>query len=152
MKDARKKRFDPVLVWRFDRFDRSTTHLVTSLDEFNHLGVDFISFMENIDTSSPMGKAMFTITSAISELEADIIRERVISGLANAKAKGARLGRPKAELDISELISLREKGLTVRALAKELDVSIGLVHKTLKNCCPKTLDNSRVGFREMAVQ
>jgi len=152
MNDARKKRFDAVLVWRFDRFARSTKHLVTSLDEFNHLGIDFISFMENIDTSSPVGKAMFTITSAISELEADIIRERVISGLANAKAKGARLGRPKAELDISELISLREKGLTVRALARELDVSIGLVHKTLKNCCPKSLDNSRVGFREIAVQ
>jgi len=152
MNDARKKRFDAVLVWRFDRFARSTKHLVTSLDEFNHLGIDFISFMENIDTSSPMGKAMFTITSAIAELEADIIRERVISGLANAKAKGARLGRPKAELDISELISLREKGLTVRALARELDVSIGLVHKTLKNCCPKSLDNSRVGFREIAVQ
>jgi DNA invertase Pin-like site-specific DNA recombinase len=150
--DARKERFDVVLVWRFDRFARSTKHLVTSLDEFNRLGIDFISFMENIDTSSPMGKAMFTITSAIAELEVDLIRERVISGLANAKAKGARLGRPKAELDISELISLREKGLTVRALAKELDVSVGLVHKTLKNCCPKTLDNSRVGFTEMAVQ
>lgn len=150
--DARKERFDVVLVWRFDRFARSTKHLVTSLDEFNRLGIDFISFMENIDTSSPMGKAMFTITSAIAELEADLIRERVISGLANAKAKGARLGRPKAELDISELISLREKGLTVRALAKELDVSVGLVHKTLKNCCPKTLDNSRVEFTEMAVQ
>lgn len=152
MNDARKKRFDAVLVWRFDRFARSTKHLVTSLDEFNHLGIDFISFMENIDTSSPMGKAMFTITSAIAELEADLIRERVRAGLTNAKAKGATLGRPKTELDISELISLREKGLTVRALAKELNVSVGLVHKTLKNCCPKTLDKSRVEFSEMAVQ
>ena len=151
MDDARKKRFDAVLVWRFDRFARSTKHLVTSLDEFKHLGIDFISFMENIDTSSPMGKAMFTITSAIAELEADLIRERVTAGLANAKAKGATLGRPKTGLDISELISLREKGLTVRALAKELDVSVGLVHKTLKNCCPKTLDNSRAEFTETAV-
>ena len=87
MNDARKKRFDAVLVWRFDRFARSTKHLVTSLDEFNHLGIDFISFMENIDTSSPMGKAMFTITSAIAELEADLIRERVRAGLANAKQR-----------------------------------------------------------------
>jgi DNA invertase Pin-like site-specific DNA recombinase len=150
--DARKKRFDVVLVWRFDRFARSTKHLVTSLDEFKHLGIDFISFMENIDTSSPMGKAMFTITSAIAELEADLIRERVTAGLANAKAKGATLGRPKAGLNISELIRLREKGLTVRALAKELDVSVGLVHKTLKNYSPKPLDNSRVGFAETVVQ
>jgi DNA invertase Pin-like site-specific DNA recombinase len=152
MNDARKKRFDAVLVWRFDRFARSTKHLVTSLDEFNHLGVDFISFMENIDTSSPMGKAMFTITSAIAELEADLIRERVKAGLANAKAKGATLGRPKAELDIHELKNLRARGLTVRAIARELDVSVGLVHKTLKNSCPKNPVNSRVGFSEMAVQ
>jgi len=152
MDDAHKRRFDAVLVWRFDRFARSTKHLVTSLDEFNHLGINFISFMENIDTSSPMGKAMFTIRSAIAELEADLIRERVMAGLANAKAKGAKLGRPKAELDIRGLIGLRKKGLTVRALAKELDVSVGLVHKTLKNCCPKILDKSIVGFTEMAVQ
>lgn len=152
MNDARKKRFDAILVWRFDRFARSTKHLVTSLDEFNHLGIDFISFMENIDTSSPMGKAMFTITSAIAELEADLIRERVVAGLANAKAKGARLGRPKVALDINKLSSLRGKGLTLRALAKEFDVSVGLVHKTLMNSSPKTPVKSRTGFTEMTVQ
>jgi DNA invertase Pin-like site-specific DNA recombinase len=152
MNDARKKRFDAVLVWRFDRFARSTKHLVTSLDEFNHLGIDFISYMENIDTSSPMGKAMFTITSAIAELEADLIRERVIAGLVNARVKGATLGRPKAELDISGLINLREKGMTVRAIAKEMDVSVGLVHKTLRNHHPQALDNTGQKFMGIAVQ
>jgi DNA invertase Pin-like site-specific DNA recombinase len=133
MNDARKKRFDAVLVWRFDRFARSTKHLVTSLDEFNHLGIDFISFMENIDTSSPMGKAMFTITSAIAELEADLIRERVRAGLANAKAKGAKLGRPSPEFDENELIRLRRSGITIRGIAERLNLRKSFVHKTLSN-------------------
>ncbi len=131
--DARKKLFDAVLVWRFDRFARSTKHLVTSLDEFNHLGIDFISFVENIDTSSPMGKAMFTITSAIAELEADLIRERVRAGLANAKAKGARLGRPSPEFNEDEFIRLRESGGTIRGIAERLNLRKSFVHKTLSN-------------------
>jgi len=133
MNDARKKRFDAVLVWRFDRFARSTKHLVTSLDEFNHLGIDFISFMENIDTSSPMGKAMFTITSAIAELEADLIRERVKAGLANAKAKGAKLGRPSPKFDVDELMRLRKRGITIRGIAEKLNLKKSFVHKTLSN-------------------
>ena len=133
MNDAHKKRFDAVLVWRFDRFARSTRHLVTSLEEFNHLGIDFISFMENIDTSSPMGKAMFTITSAIAELEADLIRERVIAGLANAKAKGAKLGRPSPEFDEDELIRLRKSGVTIRGIAERMNLKKSFVHKTLSN-------------------
>src|SRR5512137_288774 len=99
MNDAKKRRFDAVLVWRFDRFARSTKHLVTALEEFKHLGIDFISFQENIDTSSPMGKAMFTIASAFAELEADLIKERVVAGLNNARAKGVKLGRPSPEVD-----------------------------------------------------
>ena len=93
MADARKRKFDVVLVWRFDRFARSTKHLVTALEEFKHLGIDFISYQENIDTSSPLGKAIFTIISAISELERNIIVERVKAGLRNAKAHGKRLGK-----------------------------------------------------------
>ena len=133
MNDAHKKRFDAVLVWRFDRFARSTKHLVTSLDEFNHLGIDFISFMENIDTSSPMGKAMFTITSAIAELEADLIRERVKAGLANAKAKGAKLGRPSPEFDEDELVRLRKTGVSIRGIAERMNLRKSFVHKTLLN-------------------
>ena len=79
-------------MWRFDRFARSTKHLVTALEDFRHLGIDFISFQENIDTSSPMGKAMFTIISAIAELEADIIRERVIAGIAKRPSKRRTIG------------------------------------------------------------
>ena len=133
MNDARKRRFDAVLVWRFDRFARSTKHLVTALEDFRHLGIDFISFQENIDTSSPMGKAMFTIVSAIAELEADIIRERVIAGIANARAKGKRWGRPSPDVDQEEVRRLRDGGLTIRAIAIQLNLKRSLVHKTLSN-------------------
>ena len=133
MNDARKRRFDAVLVWRFDRFARSTKHLVTALEDFRHLGIDFISFQENIDTSCPMGKAMFTIVSAIAELEADIIRERVVAGIANARAKGKRLGRPSPEVDQEEVQRLRDNGFTIRAIADKLSLKRSFVHKTLSN-------------------
>jgi len=93
--DAKKKKFDAVLCWRFDRFARSTKHLITALEEFRHLGIDFISYQENIDTASPLGKAMFTIVSAIAELERNILLERVRAGLKRAKENGRILGRPK---------------------------------------------------------
>ncbi len=79
MNDAKKRRFDVVLVWRFDRFARSTRHLINALEEFKNLGIDFVSFQENIDTSSPLGSAIFTIISAVAQLERDIIAERVRS-------------------------------------------------------------------------
>ena len=95
MNAAKKRRFDVVLVWRFDRFARSTKHLVNALYEFRNLGIDFISYQENIDTSSPLGEAIFTIISAMAKLERDIIAERVRGGLRRAQANGKRLGRPK---------------------------------------------------------
>jgi DNA invertase Pin-like site-specific DNA recombinase len=147
MDDARKRRFDAVLVWRFDRFARSTKHLLTALEEFKHLGIDFISFKENIDTSSPLGKAMFAVTSAIAELEADLIKERVVSGLAHARAKGVRLGRPNKGIDRERLINLRyEQKLPIRAIANQLEVSTALVHKTLSNLKLETLENSAPNF------
>lgn len=151
MNDARKKRFDAVLVWRFDRFARSTKHLVTALEEFKHLEIDFISFMENIDTSSPMGKAMFTITSAIAELETDILKERVMAGLANARAKGIKLGRPSAKVDTGELLQLRGQGLSIREIAASLQIDKMAVCKTLKICMQIPLKKQGVVLQEMAV-
>lgn len=137
MDDVKKKRFDIVLVWRFDRFARSTRHLVEALHTFRHLGINFISFQENIDTGSPLGEAMFTIISAMSQLERDIIRERVKGGLRRAKAKGKRLGRPGANIDIEEAKRLKGEGLSLRAIGERLKVSksylsgvLGTVHKT----------------------
>jgi DNA invertase Pin-like site-specific DNA recombinase len=95
MAAARKRQFDAVIVWRFDRFARSTKHLLLALEEFRSLGIQFISYQENIDTSSPLGQALFTIVSAVAQLERDLIRERVSAGIRNAKASGKQLGRPR---------------------------------------------------------
>lgn len=93
--DARRQKFDMVLVWRFDRFARSVTHLLHSLEEFRSLGIDFVSFTEGIDTSTPMGKMIFTFLAAIAEFERSLIRERVKAGIARAQAEGIHCGRPR---------------------------------------------------------
>tara|TARA_B100001964_G_scaffold122319_1_gene135687 strand:- start:2353 stop:2979 length:627 start_codon:yes stop_codon:yes gene_type:complete len=122
MSDAKKKKFDVILVWRFDRFARSTKHLVEALHTFKHLGIDFISYQENIDTSSPLGEAIFTIISAMAQLERDIIRERVKAGLRNARSKGRTLGRPKAKFDIDEVKMMQGEGVSLRNIGIKLNV------------------------------
>ena len=94
MRAAQHHEFDCVLVWKFDRFARSVAHLLKALEEFNHLGIRFISVQDQVDTQSPMGKAMFTIIGALAELESSLISERVKAGMAAAKARGKRCGRP----------------------------------------------------------
>jgi DNA invertase Pin-like site-specific DNA recombinase len=123
MDDARKRRFDTVLVWRFDRFARSTRHLILALEEFRHLGIDFVSYQENIDTSSPLGSAIFTIISAVAQLERDIIAERVRMGLRRAREQGKRLGRPPVKADLEKALRLRGEGLSIRQIARELAIS-----------------------------
>ena len=132
MSDAKKKKFDAVLCWRFDRFARSTKHLITALEEFRHLGIEFISYQENIDTSSPLGKAMFTIVSCIGELERNILLERVRAGLKRAKENGVILGRPKKlDLDAQELQKMRDGGLSFRQIGKKVKACPATVYKTL---------------------
>ena len=94
MSAARNHEVDCVLVWKFDRFARSTRHLLTALEEFNHLGVRFVSVQDQVDTDSPMGRAMFTIIGAMAELESSLISERVTAGMKAAEARGKHLGRP----------------------------------------------------------
>jgi DNA invertase Pin-like site-specific DNA recombinase len=94
MKDARARKFDVVIVARFDRFARSVSHLLRALDEFSHLGVDFVSLSESIDTSTPMGKMIFTVLAAVAELERNLIKERVQMGIARARKQGKRLRPP----------------------------------------------------------
>ena len=132
MADARKRKFDTVLVWRFDRFARSTKHLVTSLEEFQHLGIAFVSFHENVDTNSPVGKVLFTIISAIAELERDIIAERIRGGLRRAKAMGKKIGRPGLQMDTERILELKTQGLSIRAIAKQVGASPSYVHKALR--------------------
>ena len=142
MSAGRKRLFDVVLVWRFDRFARSTKHLVDALHEFRSLNIDFISYQEAIDTSSPMGEAMFTIISAMAKLERDIIVERVKAGMRKAKEQGKRIGRPKAVVDVDSILSLRERGLSLQAISDRVkykdskgrlrNISKGKVHRILK--------------------
>ncbi len=91
---ARNREIDCVLVWKFDRFARSTRHLLAALEEFNHLGVRFVSVQDQIDNDSPMGRAMFTIIGAMAELESSLISERVNAGMRAAETRGKHLGRP----------------------------------------------------------
>lgn len=132
MADCRRGRIKVVMVWRFDRFARSTRHLVTALDEFNTLGVGFISFKEAVDTSTPAGKMLFTVIAAMAEFEREIIRERVRAGIANARSNGVKFGRPKVDVDVERVKSLRTEGVSLRAIAVELGVSKDVVHRAVK--------------------
>jgi DNA invertase Pin-like site-specific DNA recombinase len=110
MADARRRRFDVVAVWRFDRFARSVRHLLRALDEYQALKIDFVSLTESVDTSTPSGRMTFTVLGAVAELERSLIAERVRAGLRNARARGVRLGRPKAVGDPDRIEALRRSG------------------------------------------
>jgi DNA invertase Pin-like site-specific DNA recombinase len=119
MSDAHKRRFDVVIVWRFDRFARSVSHLLRALETFNALGVAFVSLSENVDTTTPTGKMIFTVLGAVAELERSLIVERVRAGLRNAKAKGKILGRPHKTVDAARIAALRAQGRSWREVARE---------------------------------
>jgi DNA invertase Pin-like site-specific DNA recombinase len=131
MDDARKRQFDAIVVWRFDRFARSTKHLLSALEEFRSLGIQFISYQENIDTSSALGQALFTIVSAVAQLERDLIRERVTAGIRNAQANGKKQGRPKSSVDRDRILELKAEGHSLRQIAATLGVSYGTVRERL---------------------
>ena len=132
MQDAHERRFDVVVVWRFDRFARSVSHLLRALETFNALGVEFVSLSEAVDTSTPMGKMIFTVLGAVAELERNLIVERVRAGLRHARAKGKRLGRPRKSVDAAEVRKLRAAGESWRKIARKLDVSVGTVFAAVK--------------------
>jgi DNA invertase Pin-like site-specific DNA recombinase len=133
--DAKKKRFDVVLVWRFDRFARSLKMLVEALELFNDLGINFISYSENLDTTTHMGKLIFHINSAYAEFEREIIRERVISGIRAKRSKNAdEWGRPELSPEVQEKIkTLRAGGLSIRKTADKLHISTRTVQKYKSN-------------------
>jgi DNA invertase Pin-like site-specific DNA recombinase len=122
MADARRGKFDVVAVWRFDRFARSTSHLLRALEEFQSLAVDFVSLREAIDTSTPTGKMVFTILASVAELERSTIRERVVAGQKAAKRRGVRFGRPTVEVDTDRALKLRKQGLSWRDISAEVGV------------------------------
>ena len=135
MAEARRGAFDVVVVWRFDRFARSVKQLVLALEEFLALGIDFISHQEALDTSTPMGKAMFTIIAAMAELERSVIRERVVAGLEYANTHGTRsgrpIGRPKKVFPRHRIPELVAEGLSARQIATRLNVGEGTVRRAM---------------------
>jgi DNA invertase Pin-like site-specific DNA recombinase len=155
MRDCHEHRVDVVLVWRFDRFARSTSELEAALSEFKALGIAFVSFSENIDTNTPGGKLVFTILGAVAEMERSLIRERVLAGLRNAVAKGEklggkrtpgkgkRLGRPKGKrdskprrtdhpVDMLQVYKLRSEDLSYRDIAKQLGMGFMTIYNLVQ--------------------
>ena len=122
MAAARRREIDCVLVWKFDRFARSARHLLAALEEFDHLGVRFVSVQDQVDTASPMGRAMFTIIGAMAELESSLISERVTAGMRAAAARGKHLGRPQTPQPVVG---------EIEALARSTDLSIREIQKRI---------------------
>jgi len=129
MADAHRRRFDAVVVWKFDRFARSVSHLLRALETFKAQGIEFVSFSEQMDTSTPAGKMVFTVLGAVAELERSLIVERVRAGLRNAKAKGKRLGRPRKILDTQRIATLRAQGVGWKRIAAGMGVGVGTIYR-----------------------
>src|ERR1700693_4316680 len=125
MADAHKRCFDVVAVWRFDRFARSVSHLLRALETFSALGIAFVSLSEQMDTTTPTGKMVFTVLGAVAELERSLIAERVRAGLRNARAKGKKLGRPCVAVDAARIAALRSRGFGWKKISKELGAGVG---------------------------
>ena len=124
-------RFDAVVVWKFDRFARSVSHLLRALETFRAQGIEFVSFSEQLDTSTPAGKMVFTVLGAVAELERGLIVERVKAGLRNAKANGKTLGRPKIGVDPARIAALRRAGRSWSEIAKETGWTKGTVQRAI---------------------
>jgi DNA invertase Pin-like site-specific DNA recombinase len=129
MADAMKRKMDTVLVWRFDRFARSVSHLLQALETFRAVGIEFASLSEQIDTGTTTGKLVFTVLGAVAELERSLIGERVRMGLQSARKKGKRLGRPPIrQLNPEELANVKADRATgkfsLRRLAEKYRTSV----------------------------
>lgn len=134
MKDAIKRKFDVVMISSIDRLGRSLQHLIEIMNDLQSKTIDLFMLKQAIDTTTPSGKLMFSMIGAFAEFERSIIRERVISGLENAKAKGKVLGR-KTNLNASterQIVSMRESGATIRKIAAECSVGTQTVYKVLR--------------------
>lgn len=131
--DARRGKFQALVVWKIDRLGRSTQHLLTVLSELQSLKIDFVSLQEAIDTSTPAGKMVFTFLSAVAEFERSIIRERVKAGMEAAKRRGKHCGRPKVKIDPSTIWQLRESGMSLRAISSQLGISHQAAANAIKN-------------------
>jgi DNA invertase Pin-like site-specific DNA recombinase len=127
--NCRKRLVDAVVVYRYDRFARSLRQLVNALEEFRALGIEFVSLHEGVDTSTPNGRLVFGIFASIAEFERELIRDRVRSGLASAKARGKHLGRPRIFVDAKRIATLRSAGTSWAKIGEALGVGEGTVRR-----------------------
>src|ERR1019366_3843792 len=132
LSDAQRHRFDVVMVWAFDRMARSVRHFLEVLDELNHLGIEFVSFRENIDTGGALGRAMIVIVGAIAELERNLITERVRAGMRRARLDGIRLGRRPLNVNRAAIVHDRLSGMSLTAVGKKHGVSRGTVCRLVR--------------------
>jgi DNA invertase Pin-like site-specific DNA recombinase len=142
MRDARRGRFDVVLVWASDRIARSIKHFLDVLDELNHLGVEFVSFREQIDTGGPLGRAVVVIIGAIAELERNLIVERVRAGMRRARLEGQHIGRRPLDLDRAAIVRDRQRGQSLGQLAKNYNASRTTIHRVLSEHATTALEQS----------
>ena len=155
MADARRGLFDVVVVAAFDRFARSTKHLVTALDEFRSLNIQFVSLREAIDTDTPMGKAMFTIIGAMAELESALISERTAAAMEYTRSHGTRtgrsIGRPRVVFDRERALAMHNAGMSYRRIARDLGVSPAKLHAALKEYRGTRSEKARAGEWDSAL-
>jgi DNA invertase Pin-like site-specific DNA recombinase len=132
MEDARRHKFDVVVVWACDRLARSTKHLLQVLDELNGFGIQFLSQREAIDTEGPLGRAIIVIISAIAELEKSLIVERVKSGMRRARLEGRQIGRARLDVNREQVVIDRRAGMSLTLVARKHSISRASVCRLMK--------------------
>jgi len=150
--DARRGRFDAVLVWKLDRLGRSLINLVRLLEELRQLGVELISFSEGLDFTTTTGKLLYQVISAFAEFERDCIRERVRAGMRNARAKGKRIGRPPVVVDGAEVARLKAQNHSWREIAEELGVGATTARRAFSRLAKKPAETLEADPAELAVK
>ncbi len=139
LRDARRGRFQVVLVWASDRIARSVRHFLEVLDELNHLSIEFVSFRENLDTGGPLGRAVVIIIGAIAELERNLIVERVRAGMRRARLEGRHIGRRPLDIDRAAVLRERASGQSLTQIAKSFQISRATVSRLIKQSQEQTL-------------
>ena len=149
--DARRGAFDVLVVWRSDRLFRSLKHMLVTLDELAALGIDFVSATETFDTTTASGRLMFSIVSAFSQFERDVLAERTRAGMAAARRRGAKIGRPRVYVDVPKALLLRSKRVPMKEIARRLGVGLTTLRTALRDANERVRKGSPAGAADSAV-
>jgi DNA invertase Pin-like site-specific DNA recombinase len=159
LRDAKQRKFDVIVVWKLDRFSRSLKHLVTTLDDMRKLGVDFVSFSENIDFTTPSGRLMVNLLAAFAEFERDIMSERIKAGMMEARNNGKHVGRkPKAPIEIHKVIEAYEqanekgKRISIREISETTKMGKSTVHTIISNYKKGLLDKDGFSYQKPLIE